>query len=89
MIKKETSSELENFPAMQYKFNAIWSVHNTGLLGGVQRGQILRKLSQVSAGNLQKLRKPAEAYGNPTEDQEAKLLRKPCGRFCSTHFFLG
>ena len=29
----------------------------------------------VSAGNLQKLRKPAEAYGNPMEDQEAKPCR--------------
>ena len=29
--------------------------------GGVQRGQILRKLPQFSARNLQKLRKPAEA----------------------------
>ena len=43
--------------------------------GGVQRGQILRKLPQISVGNLQKLRKPAEAYGNPTED----LVEKPYG----------
>ena len=48
----------------------------------MQRGPNLRKLPQISVGNLQKLRKPAEAYGNPTEDSVAKPcenLRKSYG----------
>ena len=63
------------------------------LAGGVQRGQILRKLPQFSARNLQKLRKLAEACGSPAENSAyrslrklaeacgslAEALRKPCG----------
>ena len=46
-----------------------------------RRGATRAKSAEVSAENLQKLRKPAEAYGNPTEDSVAK----PCGNLWKSY----